>query len=323
MRVSSSSFTNSLLNQLGQISARQTRLQNQAATGQRIQAPEDDPAAVRRVLSLQVEGKTVAQYQANVNTLQERATASYQAMNSVKKISDRAGEIATLADGHRSSQELQSYSDEVTHLIEQAVQDMNSQDQGDYIFGGTKTDRPPFVLTQDPNGRVASVTYQGNTTVPDGQIAADSDVTATVPGANDTGSGARGFVTDTRVGADFFNHLISLQNHLQTAATDTTAATDKAAAIAAIATTDRPALAKDEDNIIYNLGSNAAVQTRLTAASQLAQSRSTSLRGLVSQQADADLAQTLVKLNQTQTAYQAALQTGATIMNQSLLNYLR
>jgi len=37
---------------------------------------------------------------------------------------------------------------------------------------------------------------------------------------------------------------------------------------------------------------------------------------------DADLAQTLVRLNQTQTAYQAAMQSGAQLLQSSLLDYL-
>jgi flagellin-like hook-associated protein FlgL len=42
----------------------------------------------------------------------------------------------------------------------------------------------------------------------------------------------------------------------------------------------------------------------------------------ISREVDADLAQTLVKLNEVQAAYLAALKSGATIMNQSLLDYV-
>ena len=38
---------------------------------------------------------------------------------------------------------------------------------------------------------------------------------------------------------------------------------------------------------------------------------------------NARLAQTIVRLNQTQTAYQAALQSAGRIMSSSLLDYLR
>ena len=74
---------------------------------------------------------------------------------------------------------------------------------------------------------------------------------------------------------------------------------------------------------LYHIGNNGAIQARLEATKALATTRSTSLEQLVSKEADADLSQTLVKLSQTQTAYQAALQTGGKILNTSLLDYLR
>ena len=118
-------------------------------------------------------------------------------------------------------------------------------------------------------------------------------------------------ITDDRVGADFFNHLISLQNHLLAGDTN------------AISSTDAPALQNDENNIIYQISNNGAVQTRLDAAASSASDRSLSLEGSISKVADADLTQTMVQLSQTQNAYQAALQSGAMVMRTSLLDYLQ
>ena len=92
---------------------------------------------------------------------------------------------------------------------------------------------------------------------------------------------------------------------------------------AAIAGTDRAALARDEDNLIYHIGANGAMQARLEASAAIAADRGMSLEQRVSGEVDADLAQTLVRLNQTQNAYQAALQSGGKIINLSLLDYIR
>jgi flagellar hook-associated protein 3 FlgL len=113
------------------------------------------------------------------------------------------------------------------------------------------------------------------------------------------------------VGADFFNHLISLQNNLL------------AGDVTAIENTDRPNLGNDEDNFLYHLGSNGAIQARLEATNSSANQRSDTLEVMVSAETDADLAQTIVRLTQTQTAYQAALQSAGRILNSSLLDYLR
>ena len=95
-------------------------------------------------------------------------------------------------------------------------------------------------------------------------------MTVDAPGVNNSGSGARGVISDSRYGADFFNHLISLQNDLQ--AGDATA----------VASKDQPALTNDENNIIYQAATNGAVQSRLDAEASLATARKTSLQQSIS-----------------------------------------
>ena len=111
--------------------------------------------------------------------------------------------------------------------------------------------------------------------------------------------------------ADFFKHLISLQDNLNTGNT------------AAITNTTQPDLLQDEDNLVLHFGISGTLQARLESMRGVSQTRSDSLEVMVSREVDADLAQTLVQLNQTQNAYQVALQSGATVFKQSLMDYLR
>ncbi len=310
MRVTSSTYSNALIDDLNTLGLRQSRLQTQVSTGQRIQSPADDPVAMRRVMDLQAEAGSVAQYQSNIGRLQGTATASYDAIQSIKSVTDRAGEITTLADSLKSPDQLKTYATEVNSLIKQAVDAANSQNQGSYLFGGTKTDQPPFAMTTDADGNVTAVTYQGNASVSQVDVASGTSVSGTIPGANDSGSGPRGLITDPRAGADLFSHLISLAQNLR--AGDTSA----------IASTDRPQVANDENNVIYNLSQNSTTQAQLGALSTSASDRSTTLDQSVSKETDADLAETLVRLNETQTAYQATLKSAGTVMNQTLLDFL-
>jgi flagellar hook-associated protein 3 FlgL len=311
MRVTANTFPNALVDQLAHLSTRQYRLQNQAATGQRMELPADDPTAMRRVLDLQTEAKVVGQYRRNIASLREQAQSAYELMRGLKKALDRARELGIQADGTKSPEQLRLYAIEVTQLIKQAVQAANAKFRGDYLLSGTRSDQPPFLMTLNPDGTVASVTYQGNTTVAESEVGEGITLSAQTIGANTTGSGPRGLVADNRFGADLFNHLISLQNHLL------------AGDVTAIAATDRPQLTADEDNLLIHFGDNGALQARLEVNDDLAQQRSQSIESLVSQEADADLAQTLVRLTQTQNAYQAALQSGARLLQSSLLDYLR
>lgn len=311
MRVTANTFNNALVEHLSRLALRQNRLQAQAATGQRLRLPEDDPAGMRRVLDLQREASSLAQYQRNIERHQELAATTFSAIKSLKRLVDRASEIATLADGLKSPQELQTYATEVNALLRQAVQLANTKNRGDYVFAGTRADQPAFVVTTDATGLVTAVTYQGNTTLPESEIAEGVTVATQALGANTSGAGPRGVLSDPRVGADVFAHLLALRDHLASGNT------------AAIAQMNREQLAADAENLVFHLGTSAAVQEQLEISASLARSRGEQLGRLISREADADLAQTLVRLSETQTAYQAALKTGAALLNSSLLDYLR
>jgi flagellar hook-associated protein 3 FlgL len=302
MRIAGTSYTQSMTSQINVLAARQFKLQNQATTGQSIQAPEDDPAGMAQALGLQAESSNVAQYAENISTLQNRSALVGNALQQLKTITDRVSELATQSDSLSSPDQLQANASETTQLIQQAVQVMNSKDGDQYLFGGTTSGQPPFAATTDANGNVTGVTYQGNTSVTENEIGQNSTVTVDVPGENNSGSGPRGLIGDSRYGADLFNHMISLQNHLL--AGDT----------AAINTTDQPALTKDEDNLIYQVSGNGAVQSRLEVAAAMASTQQTSLTNSLSTVAGADLTQTLTQLSQAQNAYQIALQSSSTIM---------
>ena len=300
MRVAGTSYTESMTNQINLLSARQFQLQNQATTGQRVQAPEDDPAAMATALGLQTQNSNVSQYAQNISTLQNRATLVGNALQQVQNALNRASDIATQSDG--LNDDLQANASEVTQNIQQALDALNSKDGDQYLFGGTASGQPPFVATKDANGNITGVTYQGNTSTTENEIGQNSTLSVDIPGANTSGSGARGLVTDSRYGADLFNHLISLQNNLLAGNT------------AAIASTDAPDLAKDSDNIIYQVGNNGATQTRLEVAASAISSQQSSLNTSLNSVAGADLTTTLSQLTQTQNAYQIALQSTSTIL---------
>lgn len=311
MRVTEAAFPRTLVTQLNQLTVRQNRLQTQAATGQRILNPEDDPAAVRRVLNLQNDARAVKSYRNNIVRLQEVATVTNDALNGVKKLIDRAQEIANLAGGLRSPEEMKSYAAEVNQLLQQAVQYANTKSRESYIFSGTISEAPPFKLTMLPDGTANDVRYSGNSELAQVDVGDHAPIAVGVPGANVDGQGPHGVFIDHRLGVDVFAHLVSLRNHLQTGDAQAAASTDLAA------------LKTDQDNLIDHLGGNGAVLSRLEASDALLRSRGAAVERLVSNEADADLAETLIRLQETQNAYQAALQTAGTMLRQSLLDYIQ
>jgi len=313
MRVATNAYTDSMLNQFNVLTARQNALQNQASTGLRIQSVSDDPAAMESTLNDLSQKATQTQYSANVATLQTRATSVSNVIQSLQTLTSRAGEIATLAGSPTASPaDLNNYANEVKQLIQQAAQLMNTKDaaSGQYLFSGTNSTQAPYALATDASGNITGVTYQGNSSVNQVEIAPGVTVSVDIPGENTTSSGVRGLITDSQSGADLFNHLISFQNNLASGNT------------AAIAGTDSANLQKDENNQLFQISYNGAVQTHLTNAATFAASQSAGLDQMISNSSSADLVQTMVQLSQAQTAYQAALQSSAKIMQLSILNYL-
>ena len=302
MRIAGTSYTDSMVSQLNLLSAQQYQLQNQASTGQTISAPSDDPTGMALALNLQADNSAVTQYAQNISTLQNRATIAGNALSSLQTIEERASEIATSADGASSPAQLQANATEVTQLIQQAAQLMNTQDGSQYVFGGTASGSAPFTVSTDASGNVTAVTYSGNADVATAEVGQNATLAVDAPGENNSGSGARGVVSDSRYGADLFNHLISLQNNLLSGNTG------------AITATDAKNLSNDSDNLIYQVATNGAAQTRLTAAASFASAQQSGLQQSLTSVAGADLAQTLTQLTQANNAYQVALQTSSQIM---------
>jgi flagellar hook-associated protein 3 FlgL len=311
MRVSSSSFPDSFIYETNQLQNQQNTLQTEASTGLTFTTPGDNPAGMTQALELQADSSETTQYQNNITQLTNSATTSYDALNGLQTLISQASTIAAGVDSTTSTQQLNSDATEIGGIIQQALQLANTQDSnGNYIYGGTNVSSPPFVASTDADGNVTGVTYQGNTSVASSEIAPGVTVSAQTLGANTTGTGPRGLITDTRSGADLFNHLISLQNDLTSGNAS------------AVTSTDVPNLSKDEANIAYQVGSNGVVQSTLTNTNDVATQQATNLTTQMSNLTDANLSTTLTQLQQTETSYQAALESGVQVMQISLVDFL-
>jgi len=81
-------------------------------------------------------------------------------------------------------------------------------------------------------------------------------------------------------------------------------------------------LETDGDNLTSAIATNGGVQDRIEAAQTQQTSNTTNLQSDLSAEVDVDLPTTITKLDQVQTAYQAALQSAVSTMQLSILNYI-
>ncbi|MFA6286576.1 MAG: flagellin [Opitutaceae bacterium] len=298
MRLSSSTTSDQVLAQLQRLSTRQAELQNQVATGQRIFQPGDDPAAVGRLISAQMERSSISQYGRNADAALEYSKTSYSGLDQMKKLSDRAGELAVLGTGSIGAEAMRAYASEVNQLVEQAATLGNTRLRNDYIFGGTATTSAPYAVTRDASGQITSAAYAGDTGRLSVPLADGASIQPTPDSATNTGL------------SDFMNRLVALRDALQSG---------DANAVQAV----RPALDASENLLVSSLSEHGAIQLRIEVAQAQQSARLGELDRQISAEADADLPSTIVKLNQTTQAYEAALSSSATLLKMSLLDYIR
>lgn len=298
MRIPDLNSSDTLLANLQWLNSRQADLSNQVSTGQRITRVSDDPSSAARVLEMQEEKERLQQYTRNGNRALEINQATYSAISDLKDISNRASELGVLGVGPAMAGASQSYATELNQLIEHGLERLNASYGGDHLFGGTQTASESFTATRDASGKITTVTYAGAANSAEFHLAEGAKVS---PYTSAT--------TNQQLG-DFVNNLIALRDALSSGSP---------AAVQAA----QPVLQSSEDHILGTVADLGAMQTRLEGSLSQHEARFSELEKLTSKETDADLSETVVKLTQAQTAYQAALQVGAQVLRVSLLDYLR
>ena len=298
LRISTNFVTTTAIGDLQRLSDQQARLQQNIATGRRLIKPSDDPAAAGRVLDRQIEQERVGNYSTATAAAKSRSDAGLAGLTQLQKLVSRVDEVAALAGG-AGPQGMRAYGAEIGQLLEQAVNVANSRFGTDYIFAGTAVTTKPFPAERAADGSITRVTYAGNdqdATIPMG----DGRAIAPAPGA----------ATTNPAMAELFNRLVSLRDALRSGDRDTVQSLNIT-------------FVQDEDSLIDGIGTLAAVQTRIESNQAQLTARSNDLQRLISTDTDADLATSMVRLTETQTAYQAALSATANLFKSNLLDYLK
>lgn len=297
MRVTNSTFPNTLMYQLQRLTGRINQLQEQTATGQRVVNPSDDPAAAVRVLNTKTEQARIHQFHRNATRADDIVSASTEQLRNVLGLTERANEIITLSDELQSEEGLNAYGVEVDALLEQMLGNANTKFDHEPLFGGTTSEANPFVATRDADGKITSVSYVGSAQTAEIQVAEDGRLSP-FPG-HETNLELLGAL----------NNLVAVRDAL--------ASGDSAAVKAQM-----PNMIASEDAFIGALSAQGALQARLEIEMEQNRSRYSNLADQISRDVDVDLSQTIVQLTQNQNAYQAALMSAGKVLDQSLLDYL-
>jgi len=159
MRISTAQIYSQSVFNMQQSQVKLAELNEEIATGKRIQSPSDDPVGAAQVLALNEELALLEKYESNIGYAQNSLDLEEAVIEDINIAMDRMGELtvqagnATLSDNDR-----QSIANELRELTEYVAGLMNTQTaSGEYIFAGSQGHTQPFV--QDGSGQYQ---YQGD-----------------------------------------------------------------------------------------------------------------------------------------------------------------
>jgi flagellar hook-associated protein 3 FlgL len=160
-----SGILNSTYNNVSFALARHTealfRLQEQASSGSRINRPSDDPSVSYRALTLDTGTSTLDNYIDKLSDMTSTLDVSSSIIQKmVSAVNQVKVNITQITSGVYDQASRDRTAEAVNDLLEQMVQMSNTQFNGQYLFGGSKTSTSPFVATRS-NGEITAVTYQG------------------------------------------------------------------------------------------------------------------------------------------------------------------
>ncbi len=141
-------------------------LQEQAASGQAINRPSDNPTDADRILDLKSDNRSMERY---IETLTEVIDVMDLSGSTIQQMSGSSGLGGALASLTSALSSLntddmirQQKAGELDGILEDMVSLANKQRMGQRLFSGASSDVDPYTVTRDNSGEITQVTYQGS-----------------------------------------------------------------------------------------------------------------------------------------------------------------
>jgi flagellar hook-associated protein 3 FlgL len=302
-RITTQMTAQNLLANINQSLDRISTTQQELSTGKRINQPSDDPYGTS--LSLQLNGQLgdLTSYANNVTDGTGFSQASSAALSDITNAVQRVRELVLqAANGTQGQTDMSADAAEVGQLIDQIKQDANTQYNGQYVFAGAATSTAPYQAGSNDayggdNGQVVRTIGPGTSLVINANLSGVLGTGQTTPGSP---------AGDNKL----LNTLRNIVDDMQSGNSSGLSGSD---------------LSQLDTNLNSLTGVSASVgatQDRLAMAGSRIQALQLSDQQVLSNTQDADMAQTEINFSTQQAALTAALQAGAHIVQQSLMNFL-
>ncbi|WP_027092644.1 flagellar hook-associated protein FlgL [Cohnella thermotolerans] len=297
LRVTPGMMHNNLMRNINHNLTRLDQDQYMLSTGRKLNKPSDDPAGITYSLRYRSELAMNAQYDKNIATAKSQLDHTDTVLGQLNDLVQRVQELTTQAlNGTNPQSALDAINKEVSQIYDQAVAIGNDQLNGKYIFNGQMTDKQPYDAAnadkQDTDTQKFYMQFSAGVEIP----------------INITGDEVFGSSKDS-------DNLFKILKDIQSALTAPSNSSNLSAAAAQL---------QSRYDKIINIRSEVGARTnRVDLIDQRNQDLTQNLTELQSNVEDADIAETIMNFNVNQNVYQAALSTGAKIIQPTLIDYLR
>ncbi len=313
-RITTSYMRNQALGYLNTNMSLLSSLQQTLSSGQNINVPSDDPVGLTRILALSNTLKSDERYGNNIQDSIAEVNTADNAISSMVSLVQRAQELTTQAANFTNNQDgRNAIGLEIDQIINQLVQLGNTDIGGKYIFGGFKTDGPPFSRSGD------DVIYSGNPTTEswerEVEIARGVKVTVNVNGQDMMGTSTVTAGPPVTVsGSGIFRTLVQLKQNLADVSNPTQLADIRIRL---------DELTTDLNTILSKQSIIGATSNRLSLTQDRIDERKSILTQEFASIQDIDMPSLIANINQQQNVFEASLNITGRLMQTSLLDYLR
>jgi flagellar hook-associated protein 3 FlgL len=278
------------------------RSQRELSSGRSILEPSDNPTGASQAIVLQSTLDGLASYERGVNDGISWLNAATGALSSMNQLTQRVHDLVLQAsNGINSQADLENIASEVEQITETVKQTANTQYAGQYIFSGSLTATAPY-------GQGPSDVYHGNAGSITRAAGPSTNVTVNVSlsSALGEGQGAKdGKLLDT---------LRTLAQHLREGTP---------AARAAVANEDLAHLNANMNSLFGLSAQVGAATDQLKSSITRIEDMRTTTTAQLSNVQDANFAQVAMEFSNQKAAFESALRASASIVQQSLMDFLR
>jgi flagellar hook-associated protein 3 FlgL len=303
-RITTGMTQRNILAQLNMVNDRLVRSQAKMASQKEITRPSDDPYGTARAMTLRQSLQATSQYKRNADDAKAWADTTEDALADLSDAASLAKTLLTQGGNDATDATSRgSIADQIDQIIQGVKQTGNANYRGSYLFAGSETTTAPYSQGTDDS-------FHGD----------EAGLDPTKPGVlREIGPGVT--ISVNTVGREVLGDggsddgliatLRKISSDLRSGNADSLRGEDMTKIDANI------------DKLLEVRSRNGARTNRLEmAVNRLDQLEATSTDQL-SKVEDADIASTLIDFNTEQAAYQAALKAGATIVQASLMDFLR